>query len=91
MTSITEKEFKSLLLPQLRQDPLIDRAVLFITHSYNNFSKNLILGFRTGCLSNSYSLARIFINKGLNIYTDDLYLLLPGGNVIKRYNKTRHC
>ena len=64
MSHITENDFKSLLLKQLHNYSLIDRSLLSIIYSFNNFNNNIYKGLFVACQGNSFGLTQILYDKG---------------------------
>ena len=78
--NITEEKFKATLLPSLRQDPLIDRALFSVIYSFNRF-ESVNVGFMIACQVGSLGLVTIMIGKGITIFDDGLWYACCGGQL----------
>ena len=81
MSHITENVFKSLLIRQLHKNPLIDRSLLTVIYSFNNFGGNINFGLSRACKFNSPSLTQILIEKGACDFDWALQGAGEGGNI----------
>ena len=77
-SSLTESQFKNILLDSLKQDPLIDRAVLMIIYFFNHF-KDKNKGLIMSCQIGSLGLAHVFIVQGADNWNEGLRGACLGG------------